>query len=546
MTFKDSQGRMINLGTATTTWTGEPSSYTDPQTQETIYYYGHLNTGTITVSGGEIPINTEVGPLDGSVLKIRTIYRETTNVHVDNVSYKGHTIDVSWGSGTGVTQLCVVTFSNEYGQWTGFGTKFAPNSEYGVVVFAIPSEDFALFARETSEGSDAEYGGAGTKIDRMAGLNGSGDFIGDQVTGSAKPTRLLPYTTESNIGYHVYVMNVNAFTAIAKQLSTGLKTLWDAAQDGVTEYINAIINQYKGIFGNPLDGVIAVHRIPSTFSPAPTSSINVSKVGIGGTSYSLDVSGGEIAFSPAYTTVNVSTNEINLRETFGDFYDYSNIDVSVYVPFCGEVKIPASSCMDGSIKINFSCDITTGALDAEIVTRNKLGSQNLISIIEGNCATNIPLSQQNDNSIKTALGVAQGVGQIFAGVGTSNPAMALNGIVNTVSSVAGYESHTMVHGSLGSGNRAAIQCQRPFVKIVQKIPVHAEDENIIRGLMINAGGTVSTGRYNYKDAQGNVYGDEINYSGFTVFESVDVSGIHRATDAQKAEIERLLKEGVYL
>lgn len=560
MTLIDTQGRTIAIGNVTCSdITSLPQSF---NVGTNVYrYYSDITSNNWSGSG--TPVNSTFGIFESSTINILEIKENTGGTaQISGVSYMGTTIDSSSAAHGGQNGIAIVSFTNEYGNWCGICFPDASTSHLWLKIsFAVPQEDFVEFVKQTSvDGEGDRYGGSGGTNDPWAGLTGSGDFTGDQVRPDPSErfgtNKLIPFKDaahNNSYGYHAYAINSAALDDLAIFLYGGIQNITEEATsnaeetaiDKITNLAGTFWNKFKDQAFNPMESIIALHVIPRQLILDDNGAIGggVTALRLAGASIPIQTGsgGGSLAYCLNKTQTYWTTYERDIEETFGDFNDYRDVSVKVYVPFCGSIDVPPSSCINGSLRVEYLCDLPTGDCEARVVATDRRGNQNIVGVLEGNCATSIPISHSYDNFFKQLSGAASGAIQAISGAMTGSIPLVLSGALKTnpLLLASQYEQHTTVSGNLSS--RGSVGYLVPYIEITQNIPIHASGEEDIRGIQNYYGGTVDKGLLKVNDVE-----SEIKYSGFTRFQSVDVSGVSKATSAQKEEIERLLLEGVYI
>lgn len=138
------------------------------------------------------------------------------------------------------------------------------------------------------------------------------------------------------------------------------------------------------------------------------------------------------ANSSIFVQILAATFSLSLKEVSANYLDFEPFtSVSLEIPFCGEIAIPASSCIGGNIEVIMNCNITTGDI---VATVNCTSSDNILAgtytpttplkktfFAYGNCFSSMPI-------VGTNSGISQflsGAMQTISGLGTlatGNPA----------------------------------------------------------------------------------------------------------------------------
>lgn len=367
--------------------------------------------------------------------------------------------------------------------------------------------------------------------DESSGLNDSGgqswggegviDRSTDNITLPTMPDKLSPFNLAGGRGTHVYIIDGEAFDSL-----TGY--FW-----GVDNSLFVSLwNKWQNLRFNPAAAVLACHALPSAFTPFGDT--DISQIYLAGTSlapiagYCRAVTSSQFIQYPASPVYHSLDGLI-------DFTDFAGVEIIVHVPFCGRCVVPVSACMggvgsdgeyhSGGIAVVYRCDILTGNLCAFVLCRDRNNHTACVQTLTGNCAYQIPVTG-NDN----------GAGHILGAL-TSTAVGAVTGNVGAVVSGAaalGFDTaqrNTAIIGNHGgsAGILTNLQCYFEITYTEYSNPAAYSE---VRGRPSDLGGTVASQ-------------DGIAYSGLTIFENAHVHDI-RCTPEERAEIEALLKEGVYL
>lgn len=365
------------------------------------------------------------------------------------------------------------------------------------------------FGDDTTDDADSGYGD---------GEGGDGEGDTDAPTDNAMPI--------GGSGIHAYKITDGTYNSITAKL-------W-----GVDDNIfTALWYKFQNFRFTPIAGIINCIRIPSQFTPSG-SDTSIQLAGL-----VLDDHGDAISsqyVSQQFSTANVFSNG-RFPAYFGDYNDDSGTRITLHLPFCGSIDLAPSAVCGRMLVVTYWCDVLTGNVSARVVVGGGAadpsgGSGNgggFIAQGSGNCAYSVPMSG-NDNgmgdklaTVKSfATGQINGAASILAG---GNPSIGDLMSGSTPSLAAGMflaKHTTSVVGSLGGGV-GLISDLAVRITTERVVPAKPANYQTTKGFMSVTGGTVGS------------------YTGFTVFSSVNVS-VAGATDEEKYEIERLLKEGVYI
>lgn len=268
------------------------------------------------------------------------------------------------------------------------------------------------------------------------------------------------------------------------------------------------IDQILKIFNNPMEAVIGLHKVYATPNDAGTRTI---KVGY------LDSGVSSAYINDQYTTVDCGS--VRLGEHFGNVFDYDPYTrVMLYLPFIGIVQLNTGDVMRSTIGVKYGVDVLTGACLA-MVEVNRDGGGGVMYQYAGNCAVQYPISSGSYMGIVTGIAsVATGIAGAVASGGAIAPALmgGAGALMN---------SHTTVQHSGGfSGNAGAMGGKKPYLIIIRPQTKVAQDYPYLQGYPTNT--TVKIG----------------DCSGYVRVRSLHLDTV-AATDAEKVEIETILKNG---
>lgn len=272
-----------------------------------------------------------------------------------------------------------------------------------------------------------------------------------------------------------------------------------------------ILTQLQKIWMNPLEGVIALFRVWATPTTGSTKQVRLGSVSIPGLSCPV--------VTNQFKRINLgSVNVAEMNKNVGDYSPYTQ--VSIYLPFIGIVELDTDEVMAGSINVQYVVDFWTGTCIAELrFTKSGATDNALLYVYNGNLAQQIPLTSNSFNGIfSTLLAAGSAIGTVATG-GALAPTMIMG--------VGSMMTHDMVHvhraGQISS-NSGIMTDKKPMLIISRRNVYNATAYNEITGYPANITKVLG------------------NCKGFTRVRGINLQV--SATDAEKNEIEHLLKEGV--
>lgn len=310
-------------------------------------------------------------------------------------------------------------------------------------------------------------------------------------------------------GTHVYEITGAAFdsfmqTIYGQTTGTTFDDLWQ---------------QFKNFNHDPLSGILAALIVPVSAPGSLVTTVTLS-------GQQIAVSGGTCkAISQRF--VESGTAVITIPSYHNSYLDYAPYTkVSLYLPFIGTVSINTNECMRGTISVKYWVDVCTGECVAYVDCMDWNGYHTYYNYA-GNCGAFIPVSA-NDAGISSIIA---GGASVIGGVASMATGGIMGGGLGTLLSgaaqIAMPQTHEKHTGGF-SGGAGALGILFPFAV------VNRPSSAIPAGFTARVGGM---------SAQAGSVGD---YSGYTVFDWVDVSAIPGATEVEKREIEAALLTGVYL
>jgi hypothetical protein len=389
------------------------------------------------------------------------------------------------------------------------------SSSIGIMVSANVFETSlqTRFGRDSLADEDGGYGD---------GLGGDGMGDTDLPDGSAMPL--------GGYGLHAYSISDSVYDLIAARL-------WGKDENIFT----ALWYKFQNLKFSPIAGIINCLRIPSEFAPGGTSA-NIQMSGI----VMDDLSGAEITYP--YTEKDFL---YNVPAYYADYNDQQNTHIMLHLPFCGVLELSPAVC-GKTLTVHYVCDVLTGNVSARVKISGAAaigdGTGNgggYIAQATGNCGYSVPIAG-NDNgmgdklaalthfatgqagavsSMVTGFVSAMGGGNVDLAGGANGGFQLSKNAFDLAGNMIMAKHTTSVVGSLGGGV-APISDLAVRLCIERVPPLNPANYTDTIGRMSGIGGTVGS------------------FSGYTVFSSVHLNV--SATDAEQAEIERLLKSGVFL
>lgn len=318
----------------------------------------------------------------------------------------------------------------------------------------------------------------------------------------------LPTTTLNSYGVfnRSYVMNKNNAQALSDYL-------WNA--DGTT--FDTILTDLQLVGDNRMNSIISMIMFP--FEIPHDDGLHQVRVGrhncIGVIGRYLDT-----------TNMVFDMGSCMCYAKYQNFLDYEPYTQSwLYIPFCGLFKVPSQQFMNKYIHVKLAVDVLTGAGQAVIYADG-------IPILYRNCKIGMQIPVTGADSTYTIKNYLEAIENGFGAVSAAASGNAFGAIKGLAGeAVAMISSQNAPVESVGSAspqcgilmpNKAYFIVERPR-SLIKNVP----DYGKLIGFACYKSGVIN------------------EFRGFSKFENVKLD-FTNANDYEKAEIRRLLREGVYL
>jgi hypothetical protein len=307
---------------------------------------------------------------------------------------------------------------------------------------------------------------------------------------------------------------------ISSVKASSLYTIWNPTQDQLNNLATFLwstdfVDLIKKVLQSPMDAMISLALFPITPETDGTHVINLGYVPSGVSA---------LRVSNQFQTFQ--TSGLVVPHKYNSYLDYSPYTTAeIYLPFIGFKSLNINDVMGKTVSVNYNIDMLSGTCTAIV----KVDGNSMYSY-SGNMALFLPLSAGNWARMMTSIfGAVGGVASIGAGVAGVMSGSALLG--STAAAVSGartlgnLESNSVSRSGKISGNAGILGDYQPFIVITRPINDKPSTYNSNIGQTYNKSVQLGT------------------LSGFTVVDEAHIEGMS-ATETEKKEIERLLKEGV--
>ena len=324
---------------------------------------------------------------------------------------------------------------------------------------------------------------------------------------------ILPLPFSSTTGL------ISVYHPTQSELLSFASWLWVTWQDATIDKI----------WNNPFDGVITLFELYCT--PTDVGRKNIR-------SGFLD-SGVNSAIISRYTEINCGS--IAVPEYYGNYFDYAPYSkCHIYLPFIGIVELNVDDIVGHGVNVTYRIDEYNGSCIAMItcakstsVNGTEVDYSSVIYQFSGNCAVELPLAGGSQAAIKAGMieAAAWGLGSVIGGVmggaslGQIGQGLAY-GAASAVHSVVSAKSSVQHSGSFGS-SYGAMGAKNPYLIVTRPKQIQVPNYNALYGYQAHK--MVRIG-----DCSGYLRCREVHVISLT------------ASDEEKAQIEQLLKTGVYV
>lgn len=283
-------------------------------------------------------------------------------------------------------------------------------------------------------------------------------------------------------------------------------------------------NKFNGV-GNPIDYIVSAVEVPWTGVQLASKNFNLGGVDV------VNNSGNPVPIpyiTQRYYKFNCGT--VTLLETWGTEKDYSNTEVSIYLPYVGVKDLDPSVVINSEITVKGAIDLWSGdifyALHVSNANRkNKyFVSSGITYRFQGTAGKSIPIGHvDNTAQIMATFGAVASMG---AGLAMGNPMMALGGAAGLIGASAMGQKVSVANGVSGAAGRADVNY--PYLIIRRSVPVYPADWR------------AHFGAPRYQTFR---LGDLTGYVKVADVHAEDIPG---ANEAERAALEAALKAGVFV
>lgn len=341
--------------------------------------------------------------------------------------------------------------------------------------------------------------------------------------------------TNTPYGYATFALTDSDFRSAIKSWTNKLTTFFGTMGDWFDRVKNSasyITGTAMTAVSNPIESILKAHTLPVPAYLLPTYSAASAKIPLvrsGG----CDVTGMSTAhrlMDDLSRIVTVSCGSVFVGNKYNWFWDWTNSQVSLYVPFVGDVPLPVDQVIGHYIGVEYRIDVMTG--DFIVTVSNEISGK--IKMLSGNCSIPVVCSSSatlQERALHSVSGAIQSGVQIAAAASTNNIPGVVSGVAGAAQSLAQTMQHNAAYSSVGGDGGLFSGLYKP-VMMVTRPNVVTGDVGGVAGYMSGSVGKLERA----KVADGR---------SFVSVLAVDLDGVN-ASEAEKAEIYALLRKGVYV
>lgn len=340
-----------------------------------------------------------------------------------------------------------------------------------------------------------------------------------------------PYGFNGGNGLRLAVITYNQYAEI-------LQGIYSGTAEGL---LNKVAQQFYSLTGGNdhrqadeiqsiVSAVLCCHLIPRivTYGSGTAGMQTIAGYHIFGQSSGGGVSMEIVITSGTIFSYNTPLQQITPRlNSFLDFEPYTSI--TLHLPFMASVNLVPSAVYGNYLFVHYSIDIYTGVLSADVIIHEPGGREYIVTTQQANIKTEIPIMGNGANGAPLANIASSVLGVARSG---SVEMAAAAGAITAADELSKASTGVAVGKNTIEGIGAYLSPRSAYLIITRPNPANPASKGKA-GFLEMEGGTAHL--------SGNV-GD---FTGYAEFSEVRLDGF-AATDAEKAEIERLLKGGVYV
>ena len=334
------------------------------------------------------------------------------------------------------------------------------------------------------------------------------DYASDSITQPGAPDESIASAIGSKF--------INAYKIDKANLAAVGSCLWGSDLAGFL----------ANLYVNPLDFIVSLCVFPCSPNVGTAEAVRIGKYKcyVGNDGLGFDADG--LPLTNQFKVIDFGS--LSIPENWGNFLDFSQTTIELYLPFIGSVNLDTSEVMGGTINIQYTVDFFTGMCVANVLCTRAdlvLPSGKPLSYVhaqhsyQGNCAIQIPLSRVDYGSMVGSLinACTQGI---------TNPVAGFAGIA--ADAVAGgFRPNVTSKGNIVA-NAGFCSVLYPYVRITRPITAEPESYQEVMGLPSYINTTLG------------------ECSDLCVCDDIDLKNVFGATESELIKIRQMCKDGVYV
>lgn len=347
--------------------------------------------------------------------------------------------------------------------------------------------------------------------------------VSDVLDNAATQDKVQTGVTSADIvqsGNNTANVTISQNTPVSSVKTSSLYTIWNPTQEQLNSLANFLwstdfVDLIKKVLQSPMDAMISLALFPIRPKTDGTHIINLGYVPSGVSA---------LRVSDQFQTFQ--TSGLVIPHKYNSYLDYSPYTTAeIYLPFIGFQRLNINDVMGKTVSVVYNIDMLSGICTALVKV-----DDNTMYSYSGNMAMFLPLSAGNWSRMLTPIfGAVGGVASMGAGIaGVMSGSSLLGSTTTAVSgakSLGNLEGNAVSRSGEISGNAGILGDYQPFIVLTRPINDRPSTYNSNIGQTYNKSVQLGT------------------LSGFTIVDEAHVEGMS-ATETEKNEIERLLKEGV--
>ena len=347
--------------------------------------------------------------------------------------------------------------------------------------------------------------------------------VSDVLANAATQDKVQTGVTSADIvqsGNNTANVTISQNTPVSSVKTSSLYTIWNPTQEQLNSLANFLwstdfVDLIKKVLQSPMDAMISLALFPIRPKTDGTHIINLGYVPSGVSA---------LRVSDQFQTFQ--TSGLVIPHKYNSYLDYSPYTTAeIYLPFIGFQRLNINDVMGKTVSVVYNIDMLSGICTALV----KVDDTTMYSY-SGNMAMFLPLSAGNWARMMTPIfGAVGGVASMGAGIAGVMSGSSLLGSTSTAvsgaKSLGNLEGNAVSRSGEISGNAGILGDYQPFIVVTRPINDRPSTYNSNIGQTYNKSVQLGT------------------LSGFTIVDEAHVEGMS-ATETEKNEIERLLKEGV--